>query len=154
MTKKRRAATRSSSRPSKSRASKTKSAAGAPRRPERAIAVATNPRKSVDERVAAMAEVPTAVCEDDAHLQAMLNVLRNENEPIDVRLAALQSLQAASFSVVAFEPCRGDYIATLREVSADPNPELRQRVLGILAREHDRPTQKKLLEGLQNPAKA
>ena len=34
-----------------------------------------------------------------------------------VRLAALQALQAASFSVVAFESCRGDYIATLREVA-------------------------------------
>ena len=38
-----------------------------------------------------------------------------------------------AFSVVAFESCRGDYIATLRKVADDPDPELRQRVLGILA---------------------
>ena len=62
--------------------------------------------------------------------------------------------QAASFSVVAFESCRGDYIATLREVAEDPDPELRQRVLGLLAREKDGFAQKKLLEGLQNPEKA
>jgi hypothetical protein len=101
-----------------------------------------------------MAEVPLAVCEKDENLQAMLNVLRNKEEPVEVRLAALQTLQAASFSVIAFEACRGDYIATLREIAEDPDPELRQRVLGILAREQDGFAQKKLLEGLQNPEKA
>jgi hypothetical protein len=101
-----------------------------------------------------MAEVPLAVCESDKNLQAMLNVLRNKDEPVEVRLAALQSLQAASFSVVAFESCRGDYIATLRAVAEDPDRELRQRVLGLLAREKDGFAQKKLLDGLKNPDKA
>ena len=126
----------------------------AKRSARRALSVATNARRTVKERVAAMAEAPLAVCESDENLQAMLNVLRNKDEPVEVRLAALQSLQAASFSVVAFESCRGDYIATLREVADDPDPELRQRVLGILAREKDGFAQKKLLEGLKNPDKA
>lgn len=125
----------------------TKSARGA-------LSIAMSSRKSVKERVAAMAEAPLAACESDQNLQAMLSVLRNTEEPIDVRLAALQSLQAASFSVIAFESCRNDYIAALREVADDPHPELRQRVLGILAREKDGYAQKKLLEGLQNPEKA
>jgi len=118
------------------------------------ISVATSARRTVKERVAAMAEAPLAVCESDKDLQAMLNVLRNKDEPVEVRLAALQSLGAAAFSVIAFESCRADYIATLREVADDPNPELRQRVLGILAREKDGFAQKKLLEGLKNPDKA
>lgn len=119
-----------------------------------AMAAATNARKSVKERVAALAEVPLAVCANDENLQAILNVLRNKNEPVSVRLSALQALQAATFSVVAFESCRSDYIATLREVAEDPDPELRQRILGILAREKDDYAQKKLLEGLQHPEKA
>ena len=119
-----------------------------------AMSIATSPQRTVKQRVAAMAEVPLAVCESDKDLQKMLKVLSNKDEPIEVRLAALQSLQAASFSVVAFESCRTDYIATLRKVAADPDPELRQRVLGILAREKDGFVQKKLLEGLQNPEKA
>jgi hypothetical protein len=119
-----------------------------------ALSVATNTRKTVKERVAAMAEASLAVCETDANLQAMLKVLRDKGEPVEVRLAALQSLQAASFSFVAFESCRGDYIAALREVATDPAPELRQRVLATLAREKDGFAQKKLLEGLQNPDKA
>lgn len=118
------------------------------------MSVATSPGRTVKQRVAAMAEVPLAVCESDNNLQAMLNVLRNKEEPVEVRLAALQSLQAASFSVVAFESCRRDYIATLRAVADDPDPELRQRVLGLLAREKDGFAQKKLLEGLKNPERA
>ncbi len=73
---------------------------------------------------------------------------------MEVRLAALQSLQAASFSVVAFEACRADYTAALRQVATDPDPEIRQRVLGLLARENDGFAQKKLLEGLKKPEKA
>src|SRR6185369_9172484 len=92
--------------------------------------------------------------ESDKDLQTMLKVLANKDEPIKVRLAALQSLQAASFSVIAFESCRGDYLATLRKVAEDPDPELRQRVLGLLARENDGFAEKKLLEGLRNPEKA
>jgi hypothetical protein len=118
------------------------------------MSVATNARKTVKERVAALAEVPVAVCESDENLQAVLDVLRDKDEPVNVRLAALKSLQTASFSVVAFESCRGDYIGTLREVAEDSDPEIRQRVLGILAREKDGYAQKKLLEGLQHPEKA
>ena len=139
----------------KRRATKRSTSARKPKRSARsAMSVATNARKTVKERVAALAEVPLAVCESDENLQAILNVLRNKDEPVKVRLAALQSLQAASFSVVAFESCRGDYIGTLREVAEDPDPEIRQRVLGILAREKDGYAQKKLLEGLQHPEKA
>jgi len=110
--------------------------------------------KTAKQRVAAMAEVPLAACEKDENLQGMLNVLGNKTEKIEVRLAALQSLQAASFSVIAFESCRSDYIAALRRVVDDSDPELRQRVLGILAREKDGFALKKLLEGLRHPEKA
>lgn len=122
--------------------------------PRGAMAVAASARKPVEERIAALTQVPLAVCEKDENLQAVLNILRDQNEPIELRLAALQTIQAASFSVLAFESCRGDYIATLREIADDPDPELRQRVLGTLAREKDGFAQKKLLEGLRNPEKA
>jgi len=139
----------------KRKTAKSATSARKAKRPARgALSVATSARKSVKQRVAALVEAPLAVCENDENLQAVLNVLRNKNEPVEVRLAALQALQAASFSVVEFESCRGDYIATLRKVAEDPDPELRQRVLGLLAREKDGFAQKKLLEGLKNPEKA
>src|SRR5829696_7204118 len=108
-----------------------------------AMSVATSGQRTVKERVAAMREAPQAVCESDKDLQAMLKVLSDKYEPVKVRLAALQSLGAAAFSVIAFESCRGDYIATLRKVVDDPNPELRQRALGTLMRENDGFAQKK-----------
>ena len=146
MTKKRKAA--------KSSKSARKTRRPAKRSPEGALSIATSARNTVKQRVAAMSEAPPALCENDENLQAMLNVLRDKDEPVKVRLAALQSLQAASFSSIAFESCRPDYIATLRQVAEDTDIELRQRVLGLLARENDGFAQKKLLEGLQNPEKA
>ena len=131
-----------------------KSKPSARRSPRAALAVATSSKESSPRRVAALQEVPLAVCENDENLNSLLNIIRDRKEPIKVRLAALQSIQAASFSVIAFESCRPDYLAALREVVDDPDPELRQRVLGILARENDSYTQQRLLDGLQNPEKA
>lgn len=119
-----------------------------------AFAIAKSSKKTVAQRVEALREAPLAVCESDENLQASLQMLRDPKQPIKVRLAALQSLQAASFSVITFEPCRGDYLATLREIVDDPDEELRQRALGILAREKDGYVQKRLLEGLEDKDKA
>jgi hypothetical protein len=136
------------------KASAAKKKSPAKRTPRAAFAVATNEKKSAPERAKAFIEAPLAAIQSDKNLQAALKVLRDRDQPIKVRLAALQSLQAASFSVIEFEPCREDYLATLREIVDDPDPELRQRVLGILARENDGYAQQRLLEGLQNPEKA
>ena len=95
-----------------------------------------------------------AVCESDKNLQAVLDVLRNKEEPVEVRLAAMDTLATAAFRVVAFEPCREDYIATLREVAEDPNPQIRESALGLLAGQKDGFAQKKLLEGLKDREKA
>src|SRR5436305_1645986 len=94
-----------------------------------AMSVATNVDKPEKQRVVAIASAPLAVVENDKDMQAMLAVLSNKDEPIAVRLAAFQALQAAAFSVLAFASNRGDYIATLRKIATDPDPELRQRVL-------------------------
>jgi len=127
---------------------------GAMKRLAGRFSIATKSRGTVKQRVAALAKVPLTASDSDEDLQAMLKVLRDKNEPAEVRLAALRSLQAATFSAAAFGSFRGDYIVALRDLAEDPNPELRQRVLGILAREKDGFAQKKLLEGLKNPEKA
>jgi hypothetical protein len=126
----------------------------AKRSPRAAFAVATDEKKTTAERAKAFAEAPLATIASDKSLQESLNVLRDRSQPIKVRLAALQSLQAATFSVIEFEPYREDYLAALRELVDDPDAELRQRVLGILSREKDGYVQKRLLEGLQDASKA
>jgi hypothetical protein len=136
----------------KTTAAKKKSPAK--RTPRAAFAVATNEKKTTAERTKAFLEAPLATITSDKSLQESLNVLRDRLQPIKVRLAALQSLQAATFSVIEFEPYREDYLAALRGLVDDPDPELRQRVLGILSREKDGYVQQRLLEGLQDTSKA
>lgn len=145
----------------KKRGTKKSSAKKAPtkskpakRSPRAAFAVATNEKKTTAERAKAFVEAPLATIQSDDTLQKSLNVLRDPKQPIKVRLAALQSLQAATFAVLEFEPHREEYLATLRELVDDPDDELRQRVLGILARENDGYVQQRLLEGLQDASKA
>ncbi|HET6980093.1 MAG TPA: hypothetical protein VFI24_27420 [Pyrinomonadaceae bacterium] len=150
MTTKRRSAKTTSTK--KVAAAKKRSPAA--RTPRAAFAVATNEKKTSAERAKAFTEAPLQTIDSDKNLQASLDVLRDRQQPVKVRLAALQSLQAASFSVIEFEPHREDYLATLREIVDDPDEELRQRVLGILSREKDAYTQQRLLEGLQDPSKA
>jgi hypothetical protein len=119
-----------------------------------AMAIATSAGKGVKARVASLNEVSLASGSEDENLPKVLSILGDEDEPAEVRLAALQALQAASFSVVTFAPMRGEYVATLRKVATDPNIELRENALGVLARRKDGFAQKKLLEGLQDPDKA
>lgn len=119
-----------------------------------AMAVATDEKATTKQRVKAMSQAPLAVCETDDNLQKMLAVVRNKDESVQVRLAALDTLATAAFSAVKFESCRNDYIAALREVAEDPSQEIRESALGLLAGEKDPFVQKKMLEGLKNPAKA
>jgi hypothetical protein len=119
-----------------------------------AWAVAADSNRGVKERVAALAGLGRAVCDNNRMLQGVLNLLRDTDTPTPIRLAALSALQAASLSVLKFNPCRPNYLAALRSVAPDRDPELRQRVLGILAREQDGYAQKLLLDGLQDPLKA
>jgi hypothetical protein len=119
-----------------------------------AMAAATDSRRATKERVAAIGNVTQVLEGEGENLEKMMQVLRDSSEPIAVRIAALETIQAASFAVVEFESHRGDYLATLRAVATDPDPELRRRVLGLLAREKDGFALQKLLAGLQEPEKA
>lgn len=156
MTTKRKSSKKAAAKKSAKKATKQRAAKKATRsrKPQAAFAFATNAKKPAAERARAFIEAPLALIQSDQTLQAALGVLRNTKEPVKVRLAALQSLQAASFSVIEFEPYRADYVATLRELVDDKNADLRRRALGILARQKDGYGQKRLLEGLQEPDKA
>jgi HEAT repeat protein len=95
-------------------------------------------------------EVPLAA----SGLQPHLDTLRDASQPVESRLEALQTVQAASFAIPDFDSVRPEYIAALRQAAEDQDPELRQRALGILAREHDAFAQDVLLEGLRDSDKA
>ena len=120
-------------------------------RPSSYLATASDSQKSVSKRVSALENLPQSICDDREGFQNVLAVLRDPTQPKQVRDATLRTLQAATFAAGNFDACRPDYLATLRSMVADPDPDIRKRVLGILAREHDGYTQRKLLDGLKNP---
>ena len=118
-----------------------------------ALSVATSARKTVNERVAAMAEATLPSVTTTDSLQSMLKVLRDRDEHIKVRLAALArfrrrasaSSPSSRAAATTSPPC---------ERSRRSRCRVRQRALGMLAREKDGFAQKKLIEGLEIPAKA
>jgi hypothetical protein len=87
-------------------------------------------------------------------LRQALAILRDSSDRLSRRMEALQVLQSASFGDEAFEDVRLDYIAALRELTADKEVQLRQRALGLLARSRDPYAEKVLMTGLKNPDKA
>jgi hypothetical protein len=144
---KKRKSTKNSKPPRKPKSQATKSDRGL-------MSIATDGKKGAKERVAALEEVSLGASGNDKNMLSALRILGDENEPVKLRLAAIQALQTASFRVVDFAPVRGQYMATLRKVAKDPDPELRESALGVLARRKDGFAQKKFLEGLHDPEKA
>jgi hypothetical protein len=117
-------------------------------------AVASDAAQPVGDRANALRRLASSLPDDDAQFKGTLKIVRDTEAPVAVRLAALEALQASSFQVVKFKRHRAGYLAALRSVAADPDPEIRQRVLGFLMREKDAYSEKRLLEGLKNPDKA
>ncbi len=94
------------------------------------------------------------MCWKAKRFAAVLGIVTDANEPASVRLAALQSLEAAAFAVVRFDAFRKDYVQALRSMMNDKDEEVRTQVLGVLARMSDGPAQQQLLAGLKEPTKA
>lgn len=105
-------------------------------------------------RILAFNRLGSAACDDAAVFERTVAVVRDTSEPLAIRLAALAALQSASFSAVSFGASRPTFMAMLRAVAKDEEPELRQRALGILSREGDGRAQALLLQGLEEPSKA
>src|SRR4051812_8192993 len=67
--------------------------------------VASDPRRPDAERAEAFSRLGNAVCDDPAVFAATLDVLRDREAPPAVREAALNALQAATFSAPSFDAC-------------------------------------------------
>jgi hypothetical protein len=135
---------------------KISKATASPKRSSKAAGLAgvTDAKKTVNQRIAALQTLRPSVYNTSEALDAMMKILADTAEPVSLRLATLQALGAAAFSSAAFPGARGAYIVTLRKLATDADPTLRRRALGILSREKDGYAQTKLVEGLQDPAKA
>lgn len=109
--------------------------------------------KSVKSRVAALDNITGFLGDKDTFKDVLKLVSDADNDP-NLRYAALSAIQAAAFNTQGFEEFRTSYLAGLRKLRADADPEIRSRVLGLLARENDPSTQDALIKGLEEPDKA
>ena len=130
--------------------------AAAPTQPGRGRgARAAEERATPAARANAIASVPLDEGEDlAARMPELLATLRDHKEPLRVRMAALQALAALDFLPVRFEPFRADYKQALRDVATDPEAELRESALELLAIDKDPYAQTLLATGLKRPKEA
>lgn len=119
-----------------------------------AVAVLHDGQADEQLRSAALQVISSAIDERPELFDTLLEVLRDAARPADVRIAVLDMLQQISFRMPAFPGKRPDYLATLRSIIDDPDAQLRQRAIGILAREKDEYVQRRLIEGLEDHSKA
>jgi hypothetical protein len=84
----------------------------------------------------------------------LLAILRDREQPLVVRTAALDALAALDFLGPPFAPFRADYKQTLREVATDPKRTLRESALELLAVDKDPYAQDLLVRGLKEPKEA
>jgi len=89
-----------------------------------------------------------------ARVPELLATLRNREEPLRVRMAALQALAALDFLPARFEPFQADYKQALRDVATDSEAELRESALELLAIDKDPYAQELLVTGLERPTEA
>lgn len=120
----------------------------------RAKSMAVDKSLDPDVRARAIANLSIAVTNDSLLVTSMLATVSDASEPKAVRLAALGVLQQASFQPKTWAALRPKLLPVLRSIASDPDADLRLKVLGILAREKDGDTQRRLLEGLRDPQKA
>lgn len=83
----------------------------------------------------------------------LIQLVSNQQLSTEQRLAVIDMLQEMSFSAAAFAPSRPAYLEALRGLIEDSDKRLRRRALGILSRQKDDFTQRRLVAGLQGDAK-
>jgi hypothetical protein len=82
----------------------------------------------------------------------LIERLADSSAPAQERLAALKTLQAATFLGDAFDSCRAAYVAALRTAATDADAELRRRALDVLASMKDEFARDRILAGLTGAA--
>jgi hypothetical protein len=107
---------------------------------------------AIRRRLMEIQRVPLARSDFSDSIPALLATLRNAQEPVPVRDAALQALRAATFLGEHFAPYRVDFINALRQIARpDTDPQLRADALEVLAVEKDSDAQELLRRGLREP---
>lgn len=87
-------------------------------------------------------------------LKFLIERLGDEGEPAPVRAAAVSALKSAAFQAQGLANQRAAYIEALRSAADSDDRTLRERALGVLAREKDAPTLRRIEQSLRGQSDA
>ncbi|HZG53151.1 MAG TPA: HEAT repeat domain-containing protein [Pyrinomonadaceae bacterium] len=110
-----------------------------------------NKDEDLELRISALDGVSSEVGEHHVLIDVTLALLADESEPPLLRRAAFRVLQQSSFRTILFQPKRPEYLAVLRGIVSDDDPQLRLLAIETLAVEKDEYVQRLLTEGLKDP---
>jgi hypothetical protein len=116
--------------------------------------VIANAEAPLDDRIAAVTRATEIAAERPEIIDQLIGIVANRDEAVAVRIAAIDALQSMAFLVAVFAPHRPAYHEALRSSVTDPDPTIRRRSLGLLARAKDEYAERRLVEGLEHPSKA
>jgi HEAT repeat protein len=119
-----------------------------------AVEVVRNGEEEPALRASALRAIGIVVGRREDLIDLAIGLLRDADQPAEVRQTALRVLQQSSFRAATFNPKLPEYMDALRTVAEDPDPSLREQALEILAQRKDEYCQRRLLEGLENPSRA
>src|SRR5918997_1421572 len=105
-------------------------------------------------RIAAIDTVRLDALSRPEVMRALITVLADQADDARVRRAAQNALGELSFAVGDFAPYEADYRGALRIAATDPDPQLAEGALEVLALGHDEYAQRLLVQGLEDPSKA
>lgn len=109
---------------------------------------------SAEARANAIKAAPLDLETLPAQVSELLATLRDRDEPVAVRIAAIEALSALDFLGPRFAPFRADYKQALRDVATDSQRKLRESALELLAIDKDPYAQELLVRGLEQPEEA
>ena len=116
--------------------------------------IAADRHRDVAVRSAAVEAIGEGVIESEETIERLLAVLRDRDEPAELRRAVFTLLKQLEFQSKLFVAKRAEFVSALRDLCDDPDAEIRTRALETLAQKKDHFAQEKLLDGLKNPGEA
>lgn len=119
-----------------------------------AMRVLRNPKATDKQRDTARRSIAKNIEQDPNTIDELLELLRDTDMPADQRTEILYLLRQLSFRFALFPAKRPAYLSALRDIVDDPDPTLRRRAVGTLAREKDEYIQRRLIAGLEGNEKA
>ena len=119
-----------------------------------AIDLIRDPGQDPALRASALRAIGKDMGQREESIDTLLDLLKDQTQPAEVRLAALKVLQMLAFISPLFLAKRPAFLATLRSIVDDPDAAVRQAAIEVLAMEKDEYVQRRLLEGLDDPSRA